>query len=270
MDPYGNDAAVDVAGQGRRHRLRHGVHAAHHARAVDGRAVEPGQSGRLPGGHRRGGGIRPGAADDDDGSRHRACRKGVRDGRRRRRPAGDRHGAAPRRRGDGDRRQARGQGTGRLAGRQIPGGRGRGVQGGRDRRRLRQGNVEGIPGQAGGADGRPHRQAGHRHHHGADPRPAGAEAGLGGDGRLDEAGLGDRRSCRRARRQCRRRRAGRGGRHRQRRQDRRPSQRAGPGRGVGVAALRQEPLRLPRDDGRQGGEGSSPSIATTNWSRRRC
>ena len=25
-----------------------------------------------------------------------------------------------------------------------------------------------------------HRQAGHRHHHGADPRPAGAEAGLGG------------------------------------------------------------------------------------------
>ena len=30
-------------------------------------------------------------------------------------------------------------------------GRGRGVQGGRDGRRLRQGNVEGIPGQAGGA-----------------------------------------------------------------------------------------------------------------------
>ena len=30
----------------------------------------------------------------------------------------------------------------------------------------------------------PHRQAGHRHHHGADPRPPGAEAGLGRDGRI--------------------------------------------------------------------------------------
>ena len=50
---------------------------------------------------------------------------------------------------------------------------------------------------------RPHRQAGHRHHHGADPRPAGAEAGQRRDGRLDAAGLGDRRSRRRARRQLR-------------------------------------------------------------------
>ena len=37
-------------------------------------------------------------------------------------------------------------------------------------------------------------------------------------------------------------------------EDRRPPQRARPGRCVGVAALRQEPLRLSRDDGRQGGE----------------
>ena len=58
--------------------------------------------------------------------------------------------------------------------------------------------------------------------------------------------------------------------HGQRRQDRRPSQRAGPRRGVGLAALRQEPLRLPRDDGRQGDEDSSRSTARTNWSRRRC
>ena len=39
--------------------------------------------------------------------------------------------------------------------------------------------------------------------------------------------------------------------HGQRRQDRRPSQRAGPRRRVGLAALRQEPLCLPRDAGRQ-------------------
>ena len=93
---------------------------------------------------------------------------------------------------------------------------------------------------------------------------------VGRDGRVDEGGLGDRRSRRRARRQCR----GRGGRRgrddRQRRQDRRPSQRAGPRRGVGLAALRQEPFRLPRDDGRQDHASRSRSTATTNWSRRRC
>ena len=45
-----------------------------------------------------------------------------------------------------------------------------------DRRRLRQGNVEGVPGEAGGARRRAHQEAGHRHHHRADPGPAGAEA----------------------------------------------------------------------------------------------
>ena len=58
--------------------------------------------------------------------------------------------------------------------------------------------------------------------------------------------------------------------HGQRRQDRRPSQRARPRRRFGLAALCQEPLRLPRDDGRQGDEDSSRSTATTSWSRRRC
>ena len=62
--------------------------------------------------------------------------------------------------------------------RQVHRGRGRGVQAGRDRRRLRQGNVEGVPGQAGRAGRRAHQEAGHRHHHGADPGPAGAAAGL--------------------------------------------------------------------------------------------
>ena len=87
---------------------------------------------------------------------------------------------------------------------------------------------------------------------------------------LDEAGLGDRRSRGRARRQCRGRGAGQGGDHGQRREDRRPSQRARPHRGVRLAALRQEPLRLPRDAGRQDDQDSLPSTATTNWSRRRC
>ena len=64
-------------------------------------------------------------------------------------------------------------------------------------------------------------------------------AGLGSDGRIDEAGLGDRRSGGRARRQCRRRCGRRGRHHGQWRQDRRPPQRAGPGRGFGLAALRQ-------------------------------
>ena len=59
-----------------------------------------------------------------------------------------------------------------------------------DRRRLRQGNVERVSGQAGRADRRAHQEAGHRHHHRADPGPAGAEADHRRDGEVDEAGLG--------------------------------------------------------------------------------
>ena len=117
------------------------------------------------------------------------------------------------------------QGAGREPRRQVPRGRGRGIQERRDRRRLRQGNVEGVPGQAGRAGRRAHQEAGHRHHHRADPGPAGAAADLRGDGGVDEARLGDRRSRGRARRQ-RRGREGRRGRRRQRRQDRRLHQRA--------------------------------------------
>ena len=54
MDPYGHEAALQAMAEAGRHRLRHGVHAAHHPRAGDGRAVEPGQPRRLPGGDRRG------------------------------------------------------------------------------------------------------------------------------------------------------------------------------------------------------------------------
>ena len=98
MDPYGHRDAVEALAKAGVVGLRHGVDAAHHPRAGDGRAVEPGQSRRLPRGDRGGGRIRPRAADDDDGGRHGAGGQGLRHGRRRRRPAGDRHRAAPRRR----------------------------------------------------------------------------------------------------------------------------------------------------------------------------
>ncbi len=160
----------------RDHRLRDGTDAAHHPRAIDGRAVEPGQSGGLPRGDRRQRRVRPGAADDDDGGRHGAGRESVHHGRRRRRPAGDRNRAPSRRDRDRNRRAAGRQGAGAEPRRQVHRGRGRRVQAGRDRRRLRQGNVEGVPGQAGRAGRRAHQEAGHRHHHGADSRPSGAAA----------------------------------------------------------------------------------------------
>ena len=159
-------------GRCRRHRLRHGTDAAHHPRAVDGRAVEPGQSRRLSRGDRRLGRIRPRLPDDDDGGRHGAGRARLHHGRRRRRPAGDRDRAPARRGGHRDRRAPRHQGAGREPRRQIPRGRGRGVQERPDRGRLRQGNVEGVPGQAGRARRRAHQEAGHRHHHRAHSRPA--------------------------------------------------------------------------------------------------
>ena len=90
-----------------------------------------------------------------------------------------------------------------VARRQIRRGRGRGVQAGRDRGRLRQGNVRRLQGQAGGADRRAHRQAGHRHHHRADPRPPGPAPGHRRHGRVDARRLGDRRPRGRARRQLR-------------------------------------------------------------------
>ena len=128
MDPYGNEAALARHGQRRHRRLRDGAPAAHHPRAGDGRAVEPGQSRRLSRRDRCRRRIRPGAADDDDRGRHRAGDARVRHGRRRRRPAGDRDGAPARRRRHRDRRAAGGQGAGREPRRQIHRGRGRGIQ----------------------------------------------------------------------------------------------------------------------------------------------
>ena len=96
----------------------------------------------------------------------------------------------------------------------------------------------------------PHRQAGHRHHDGAHPRPPGSQADLPRHGRIDEAGVGHRRSRGRARRQLRSGQAGRG-RGAQRREDRRPPQRAGPARRHRVQPLRPQSLRLRRDACRQ-------------------
>ena len=142
-------------------------------------------------------------ADDDDRGRHGAGRPHLRHGRRRGRAPGDRHGAPPGRHRHRDRRAPGRQGAGRVARRQVRRRRGRGVPAGRDRRRLRQGDVQGVSGQAGRTRLLAHRQAGHRHHDGADPRPPGAEAGLPRHGRVDEAGVGHRRPRGRARRQLR-------------------------------------------------------------------
>src|ERR1044072_12408 len=88
-------------------------------------------------GGRRGGHPRPRLPDDDDGSRHGAGDARIRDGRGRRWPAGDRDGAAARRAGHGDRRAPGHEGAGRKPRREIPRGRGRGIQERADRRRLR-------------------------------------------------------------------------------------------------------------------------------------
>ncbi len=77
---------------------------------------------------------------------------------------------------------------------------------------------EGVSGEAGRAGRRACEEAGHRHHHRAHSRPAGAAPDFRGHGDLDAARLGDRRSRRRARRQ-RRRRQGRHGGGCRRRQD---------------------------------------------------
>ena len=183
MDPYGNEAALAAMAKAGVVGIRHGADAAHHARAVDGRAVDPGQPRGLSRGDRRRRRIRPRVSDDDDGGRHGAGGARVRDGRRRCGPAGDRDRAPARRDRHRDRRAAGHQGTGRKPRREIPRGRGRGIQEGADRRRLRQGNVEGVPGEAGRARRRAHQEAGHRDHHGADPGPPGAAADLRRHGR---------------------------------------------------------------------------------------
>ncbi len=166
-----------------RRRLRDGIDAAHHPGAGDGRAFLAGEPRRLSRRRRRRRRIRQGLSDDDDRGRHRARRPRLRDGRRRRRPAGDRHRPPPRRRRHGDGRAPGREGAGRIPRREVRRRRGRGVQAGRDRRRLREADVGGVSNEAGRPRRRAYQEAGHRHHHGAHSRTAGAAARLAGDGR---------------------------------------------------------------------------------------
>ncbi len=79
-------------------RFAHGAAAAHHARAVDGRALVAGQHRRLQGGDRRGRRVRPLHADADDRRRHGQGGARADPRRRRRRAAGHRDRQAARRR----------------------------------------------------------------------------------------------------------------------------------------------------------------------------
>ena len=105
--------------------------------------------------------------------------------------------------------------------------------------------------KAGGADRRDDQETGHRHHHRPHPGPPGADPGDRGHGEDDEAGFGDRRPGGGAGRQLPLVRAGQGG-GKARRLHRRPHQRAEPGGGRCLAALRQEPAQLPDPADRQG------------------
>ena len=180
-----------------------GMDAAHHPRPVDGHPVVAVEPRRLQGGGRRRRRLWPRLPDDDDRGRHDQPGQGVRHGRRRRRAAGDRHRPAPRRAGQRDRRPLGDQGADPVARRQADLRRECRRHRGRGRRRLRDRNVGGISEGAGRAGLRPHRQAGHRHHHRADPRPAGAAADQRRAARDDAAGQRDRRPGGRSRRQCR-------------------------------------------------------------------
>ena len=194
LNPY-DAAGIEALRENRRHRLRDGVAAADHARAVDGRPVLPGQYRRLQGGDRGGRRVPALHADADDRRRHGEGGARARARRRRRRSAGDRDREAP---GRGDRslrRAAGGEGAGRVARREVRrgAGLGGGEEAGRDRRRLRARDERGLQAPPGGADRRAGQGGRHRHHHRADPGPAGAGADQRGDGARHEAGRGDRR-----------------------------------------------------------------------------
>ena len=104
MDPYGQEAALKALADAGIAAFAMELMPRITRAQVDGRALEPGQPRRLPGGDRRRRRIWPRLADDDDRGRHRAGGPGLRHGRRRRRPAGDRHRAPARRDRDRDRR----------------------------------------------------------------------------------------------------------------------------------------------------------------------
>ena len=143
----------------------------------------------------------------------------------------------------------------RLARRQIHRGRGRGVQAGRDRRRLRQGNVGRIQEEAGGARGRAHQDQDIVITTALIPgRPA---PKLISKAMIEsmKPGLDHRRSRGRARRQCRARQAGRGG-GAQRRAHHGQAQSAGAAAGQCLEPLCPQSARLRRADDRQEDRGA--------------
>ena len=86
-----------TARRARRRRVRDGVDPAHHARAVDGRALVAEHRRRLQGGAGRRRAAAEVLPDADDRRRHGRTGEGARPRRRRRRAAGDRDRAPPRR-----------------------------------------------------------------------------------------------------------------------------------------------------------------------------
>ena len=73
--------------------------------------------------------------------------------------------------------------------------RGRGVQAGGNRGRLRKGNVRRLQSQASGPHRHAYRQTRHRYHHRADPWPPGAASCQRRNGPVDAGRLGHRRPC---------------------------------------------------------------------------
>ncbi len=214
-----------AAGDPRRRGLRRGdavdgADAAHHARAEHGRAVVDGHDRRL---QRRAARGQPAAAhvpDADDRRGHRVSGARLHRRRRRRRAPGDLGGTPAGREGRSVRRPPGGQGAGPESRRQVRRAAAR-VGGRRRQGRLRQGAGRIVLPPAARDDDQGRRRQRRRHHDGADPRQACADPRHHRNGRSDAAGIGRRRSGRRARRQLRAD-AARRDRRAQRRHDHRP------------------------------------------------
>ena len=160
-----------AARRARRGRVRDGVDPAHHARAVDGRAVVAGDGRRLQGRAARGRASPPLLPDADDRGGHGAAGEGARDRCRRRRAPGDRDRAPARRRRHRLRRPPRRARADREPRRELARPR-RHRRGGRGRLRPRA-DARGDAGAAAGARGA-HRRVRRRDHDrgGAGPRGA--------------------------------------------------------------------------------------------------